>query len=125
MVRREVWPRPPLPLPYWLLPRTMSPQIPSLLGAQETPSQTYLPSPLAYGWFCKKPPKSMGGKFGKVQLNLRRYWRYQLSLGCSGSALQKDLGPAAVLATARSRSRGREQGGQIGISAESPLMRGI
>src|SRR5260370_22194022 len=50
MVRRQVWPRPPLPLPYWLLPRTMSPQIPSFLGAQETPSQTYLPSPLAYGW---------------------------------------------------------------------------
>src|SRR5258706_5071487 len=50
MVRRQVWPYPPLPLPYRLLPRKMSPQTPSFLGAQETPSQTYLPSPLAYGW---------------------------------------------------------------------------
>jgi hypothetical protein len=69
MVRRQVWPRPPLPLPYWLLPRKMSPKIPSFLGAQETPSQTYLPSPLAYGWKQVTPVHALTCRLLPRQVN--------------------------------------------------------
>src|SRR5258706_8653535 len=69
MVRRQVWPYPPLPLPYRLLPRKMSPQTPSFLGAQETPPQTYLPAPLAYGWKQVTPVHALTCRLLPRQVN--------------------------------------------------------
>src|SRR5258705_13262196 len=43
MVRRQVWDRAAITLPYWRFPRTMSPQKPIFLGAQKNPSETYFP----------------------------------------------------------------------------------